>query len=179
VNELLHLPLPNLQKDVDALLAERARSEGERGTVGPGRVPYFRILYAWRLRLGDVRGAAAVLVERLEAVKQRRGKHMARSGLGGSNTTKGYEQALDEYLVAINALALVGDPKGSNGTKGEEGWVFVETPGEPRRVVRLQDLRNSYGEEMDRLGMLEMGRFGIVDYDDGNDGDDEAMDLRA
>lgn len=171
VNDFLELPLPTLQDDIDTLLTQRTRLEGEQSTVGPSGIPYFRILYAWRLRLGDTRGAAAVLIERLEATKQQKGHIKGKGGIA-----KQYERALDEYLVSINALALVGEgTKTDAGATTEEGWVFVEGDGRRRRVVRLQDLRNSYGEAMDRLGMLKLGRFGILDHNDESDDEDEQM----
>ena len=153
VDHLLRFPFPTLQREVDAWLAEKARAEAQSAEVA-GAIPFFKVLYAWRLRQGDFRSAAAVLVERLEARKSKAG------GTGNKfRGQKAAEKALDEYLVAINALALVGED-------GEEGWVFVEGEGGKRKVVRLSDLRSEYDVEMDRVGILELGRFGIVEDDE-------------
>ena len=175
VQELLALPFEKLARDVDALLAERARTETHlEPSTGAGEpVPYFKVLYALRLQRGDTRGAAAVLVQRLESRRERRAKAAKNGVLASASTARGAaEKARDEYLVGINALALC-------GTEDEEGWVFVEGEDEEggpggsrkrkRRVVRLTDLREVYQKEMDRMAMLDVGRYGIM----GMDGDDE------
>ena len=179
VPDLLDLPFLGLARDVDALLAERARAEARASAEtetpvaltaaarglndGAAPVPWFRVLYAWRLRRGDARGAAAVLVQRLEDRRARRARAAARAPMAvvGAGREKAAEVALDEYLVGINALAMCGD-------KDEEGWVFVdgEEEGKRRRVVRLTDLRETYQREMDRVAMVEMGRYGIMGDDD-------------
>ncbi|MCJ1284738.1 hypothetical protein MMC26_004074 [Xylographa opegraphella] len=129
VAALLALPFTALAPDVDALLVEHARRE----CLAPeSATPFYRILYAWRLRGGDFRGAAAVLLQRLQ-------------GKAGGDV-------LADYLLAINALVLVG------------GWVLVEGEGggEGRRVWRLEDVRRGYQAELDRRGVLESGGWGIV-----------------
>jgi nuclear pore complex protein Nup160 len=157
IDELLRFPFPTLRKELDTWL--HARSVGEADTpLRPGQIPHYKILYAWRLRQGDFRGAAQVLVERLEAKKS---NARASGGLGKGDAQKEAEKALDEYLVGINALALVGGE--------EDGWVFVKGGDDKRKVVRLADLREQYDKEMDRVGMLELGRFGIVGDEDDED----------
>ena len=161
VEELIRLPFASLYSDVDNLLTEKARAELNTLHSQPGSIPYYKILYAFRLRRGDHRGAAAVIIERIEARRQRKSTQGPRFG-GHKEAEKG----LDEYLVGINALALVKEE--------DEQWVFVEglNKGDKRRVVRLQDLRERYQEEIDRIGMIEMGRFSIVgDDDEGEDVD--------
>ena len=175
--ELLELPFPgSLQKEVDTLLSEHASKEVDLPPwamrYGAGMIPYFKILHAFRLRRGDYRGAAAVLVERLEARhEQRATMNLARFG----GAKREAERALDEYLVGINALALLKDEDGAEGKGDEEAWVFVEgrdgaaaggegaRAAKKRRVIRLDGLRSRYQDEMDRIGVLEMGRWGIVD----------------
>ena len=154
VSELLELPFPGLKQDVDAILLEHAKQELDNTPAPDSAVPFYRILYAWRLRQGDMRGAAAVLVERLESRQQR----VQRKRTGMSRQKEG-EAVLEEYLVAINALALVGE---------DEGWVLVGgkgLEGAKRKVVKLEDVRRGYQEELDRRSVLDNGRFGIVGED--------------
>lgn len=163
VSELVQLPFVGLQREVDNLLSGKARAEALSAQLSSNTVPYYKILYAWRLQRGDLRGAAAVLVERLEFRRDRKSNHSLKFGGGAKEAEKG----LDEYLLGINALSLIGGE--------DERWVFIEGPkeGEKRRVITLNDLRARYQEEMDRVGMLEMGRFGIV----GEDEDDSDVEM--
>ena len=177
--ELLAWPFLGLARDVDALLAARARDEARAavedptaaraawGPLGVAPVPWFRVLHAWRLRRGDTRGAAAVLVQRLEDRRARAARAARKTPMAvvGGGAARDGDVGLDEYLEGINALALCGDAE-------EEGWVFVdgEEEGKKRRVVRLTDLRETYQREMDRAAMLDMGRYGLV-------GDDEDAEM--
>ena len=170
VSDILALPFPgSLQKSVDTLLAEHAANEANLPPSAMPTVPYFRILHAFRLQRGDYRGAAAVLVERLEARHERKeALNMAR--FGGARAEA--ERALDEYLVGINALALLKDDSGeADGGAEDDAWVFVEGDStapkgaratKKRRVIKLDGLRERYQNEMDRVEVLEMGRWGIV-----------------
>ncbi|MCJ1413338.1 hypothetical protein MMC19_007443 [Ptychographa xylographoides] len=155
VNELLALPFAALKEDVDGILTENAKRE----TISSSEVsavsglPFYKILYAWRLQQSDMRGAAAVLVERLEHRKE-----LATRKRGFNSDRQGNE-VLEEYLVGINALGSVSE---------EGGWVLVGGDdvvhgGEKRKVIRLEDVRKDYQEELDRRSVIDSGRFGIVD----------------
>ncbi|MCJ1400157.1 hypothetical protein MMC11_003361 [Xylographa trunciseda] len=169
VDDLLALPFTSLKAEVDTILAEHVHRELHSPSADTD-TPFYKILYAWRLRYGDFRGAAAVLVERLES---RQSRH-PRRGAG----TMGAE-VLAEYLLAINALTMVGEEggwvlvggeeegkKSANGTVGEQGR---------RKVLRLEDLRRAYQAELDRRSVLESGRWGIVGGEE-EDGEGEGMD---
>lgn len=153
VDELLSLPWAGLRHEIDHILAEHAKKEGDTaGLSSSDSAPYYKILYAWRVRQGDMRGAAGVLVERLERRKER-----GRRKLGGF--AKDTNAVLEDYLVAINAFVAVGEE--------EEAWVLVggregKDGGKKRTVVRLGDVRRGYQEELDRRCVLEGGRFGIL-----------------
>lgn len=153
VDELLSLPWAGLRHEIDDILAEHAKKEGDAAGLSSGNsAPYYKILYAWRVRQGDMRGAAGVLVERLERRKER-----GRRKLGGA--AKDANAVLEDYLVAINAFVAVGEE--------EEAWVLVggregKEGGKKRTVVRLGDVRRGYQEELDRRCVLEGGRFGIL-----------------
>ncbi|MCJ1319655.1 hypothetical protein MMC15_004991 [Xylographa vitiligo] len=170
--DLLALPFVGLAPDVEAFLVERAREE-RRAAAGASAadpradVPFYRILYAWRLRAGDFQGAAAALLERLEgrAAQQQQTQQtqqLLRERSGGR------DDVLGEYLLAINALEVGG---------GEGAWVLVG--GEAgRKVLRLGDVRRGYQEELDRRCRLEGGRWGIVEGGEGDgdgEGDEGAM----
>ena len=159
VDDLLALPFTNLAADVDGILAEHARRE--RGGPSENAAPFYRVLYAWRLRHGDFRGAAAVLVERLEG---RDGGRRGGEGVGGD--------VLGEYLLAINALVVAG---------GEGAWVVVGGEdaggkggggggGGGRKVLRLEDVRRGYQTELDRRSVLEGGQWGIVGGEEEEEG---------
>ncbi|SLM35622.1 nuclear pore complex protein an-nup120 [Lasallia pustulata] len=151
-SQLLRLPFPGLAAAVDAILEEKAHKTLDVH-AGPA---FHKILYAWRLRRGDFRGAAAVLFERLQRLR-RSGPREMRSGGEG---------LLDEYLVLINVLACVGEG---------QAWVLAAEEGaeKKRRVVTLEEVRGAYQEELERRSVLESGRFALV----GGDGDGGEMDL--
>ncbi|AEO65719.1 uncharacterized protein THITE_2113013 [Thermothielavioides terrestris NRRL 8126] len=101
-SELISLPFSGLQTKVDDILLEKCRATRD---VLNG-VPYHQILYAWRISHNDYRGAAAILLDRLQ--KLRRAGEGDRIG-GGED---GAEDALDtqitrQYLLLINALSCV------------------------------------------------------------------------
>ena len=120
IHELLAFAFPPyLSQEVDKIITARTRLENKALTTSSGReVPWFKVLYAWRVSQGNFRGAAGVLVERLETFGDKR-----RSSKIFNGGSKALSTRLDEYLVGINALALVGDDE------GEQGWVFVENEG--------------------------------------------------
>lgn len=107
--ELIHLPFSGLQTQVDDMLLEKAKATKD---IIDG-VPYHQILYAWRISHNDYRGAATVLLDRLQRL---------RLAGEGDDTVAG--DALDtlvtrQYLLLINALSCV-DPK--------EAYILEEIP---------------------------------------------------
>jgi len=169
VDELLGLPWAGLRHEIDDILAEHAKNEGDAaGLSGMNAAPYYRILYAWRVRQGDMRGAAGVLVERLEGRRER-----GRRKFGGA--VKDANATLEDYLVAINAFVA-----GGGGEEEEEAWVLVGgseggKEGGKRKVVRLKDVRRGYQEELDRRCVLEGGRFGILGGSGEEEGEGDEM----
>lgn len=108
--ELVNLPFSGLQTMVDEILVEKCRQVRD---VLNG-VPYHQILYAWRISHNDYRGAASVLLDRLQKLRQ--------IGEGDKVNVSG-EDALDtqvtrQYLLLINALSCV-------QTKGE-GYILED-----------------------------------------------------
>ena len=146
-------------------------------SVSIAGMQWHKILYSYRISRGDFRGAASVLINQLEAHKAAiafKTKKAPPPGMrvGSSSANKEEQGLLNEYLVLINALAVL-------NAEGE-GWVFVEGSEEAangdetkkRRVVRLEDLRAMYQEELDRRCAGE-----IVDHFEGFGVAEEAGDV--
>lgn len=159
-SELTTLPFSGLQDQVDEMLDQKCKATADvvRGT------PYHKILYAWRITHNDYRGAAAILHDRLQKLKQ-----------AGEGDRPAGEDMLDttvtrQFLMLINALSCV-DPK--------QAWITVEevpppdTEGVPgggvdpkRKVVTLADLRRQYQAELDRIAAIQNNQFGFMGEDD-------------
>ncbi|RBQ64725.1 hypothetical protein VDGD_08795 [Verticillium dahliae] len=160
--ELTSLPFPGLHDQIDEILASKCKTTME---VAAG-VPYHQILYSWRISHNDYRGAASVLMDRIQKLKH----------AGEGDKYQG-EDVLDtpvtkQYLLLINALSCV-DPK--------QAWIFSEelppqnsrdTSGfqAKRKVVTLADLRKQYQDELDRIAAIQNNQFGF-------EAGDEVMDI--
>lgn len=171
VSSMLSLPWLGLEDAVSAVLSQKSKSVVD---VNAG-VPWHMILYSWRIRRGDFRGAASVAYERLQklqvlaemeggaSARAPAGKMVLRNGQYEWDERRGRDELDSEvtraYLQVINALACV---------EGEQAWIFVEplvgakksTLGaEKRRVVRIEELRKALSEEIEREEDLRRGRF--------------------
>ncbi|GJN83591.1 hypothetical protein PLIIFM63780_007140 [Purpureocillium lilacinum] len=146
-HELVSLPFPGMQQDVETILAQRCRNAMD---VING-FPYHQVLYAWRMKRSNYRGAASVILDRIQKLRH-----------AGEGDKIDGEDVLDtpvtrHYLLLINALSCV-DPK--------QAWIFdegVEHNGEaPRRkVVSLADIRKQYQDELDRIAAIQNNQFGF------------------
>ncbi|KAI1410784.1 nucleoporin Nup120/160-domain-containing protein [Hypoxylon sp. FL1857] len=159
-SELVNLTFPGLQGAVDDILAQHCTNTVDVVTG----VPYHQILYAWRIKRNDYRGAAAILLDRIQKLRQ----------LGEGDQVTG-DDILDtavtrQYLMLINVLSCV-DPK--------QAWVTVEEPARPirlgpstsehltkRRVVTLADIRKEYQAELDRIAAIQNDQFGFTADDE-------------
>jgi nuclear pore complex protein Nup160 len=157
-SQLTDLPFLGLQDTVDEILAQKCQSIID---VNMG-VPYHKILYAWRIKRSDFRGAAAISLERLQRLQQSGDGDKA---LGGDYLETAVTR---QYVALINALSCV-DPK--------EAWVLAEelprkqAPGvktaQPKRkVVTLEDIRKAYQEELDRIAAIENNQFAFAGGDE-------------
>ncbi|KJZ72603.1 hypothetical protein HIM_07962 [Hirsutella minnesotensis 3608] len=149
--ELVSFSFPGMQQEVDAILAQRCKSAMD---VMNG-FPYHQVLYSWRIKRNNYRGAASVLMDRIQKLRY--------AGEGDNMTG---EDVLDtpvtrQYLMLINALSCV-DPK--------QAWVFDEgIPGvggkgsvmSKRKVVSLADIRKQYQDELDRIAAIQNNQFGF------------------
>jgi len=153
--QLTELPFIGLQDEVDEILAQKCQGIVDV-TVG---VPYHKILYAWRIKRNDFRGAAAICLERLQKLQQ--------SGDGDKILgDDGLETPVTkQYVMLINALSCV-DPK--------QAWILAEelpkkgNKGDnlKRKVVTLDDIRRGYQEELDRLAAIQNGQFAFAGGDE-------------
>ncbi|KAJ2987504.1 hypothetical protein NUW58_g4468 [Xylaria curta] len=158
--ELMQLPFPGLQGAVDEILARKCQDTVDVVTG----VPYHQILYSWRIKRNDYRGAAAILLDRIQKLRQ--------LGEGDQFTS---EDVLDtvitrQYLMLINVLSCV---------EQKQAWVTAEafprpptgtgkgTPdGGKRRVVTLADIRKEYQDELDRIAAIQNNQFGFAADDE-------------
>lgn len=156
-SQLAELPFIGLQGTVDEILAQKCQSIVDV-TVG---VPYHKILYAWRIKRSDFRGAAAISLERLQRLQQ-----------SGDGDKKIGEDGLEtlvtrQYIALINALSCV-EPK--------QAWILSEEPARKgstgkniqpkRKVVTLDDLRRAYQEELDRIAAIQNNQFAFAGGDE-------------
>lgn len=153
-SELIALPFSGLQQEVDEILEQKCKTTTEvvRGT------PYHKILYSWRITHNDYRGAAAVLHDRLQKLRQA-GEGDKLSGVDVLDTS-----VTRQFLMLINALSCV-DPK--------QAWITVEevlndgtenapVKGPLRKVVTLAELRRQYQAELDRIAAIQNNQFGLA-----------------
>lgn len=161
-SQLIDLPFIGLQDKVDEVLAQKCQNVVDV-TVG---VPYHKILYAWRIKRSDFRGAAAISFDRLQKLQA--------SGDGDKIVSKDVLETpvTRQYVVLINALSCV-DPK--------QAWILAEHPrksgggmvngaGSKRKVVTLDNIRREYQVELDRIAAIENNQFALT-------GDDDEMDV--
>jgi nuclear pore complex protein Nup160 len=156
-SQLTELPFIGLQDAVDSILAQKCQSIVDV-TVG---VPYHKILYAWRIKRSDFRGAATISLERLQRLQQ--------SGDGDKIIGEdGLETPITkQYIALINALSCV-EPK--------QAWILSEEPPrkgnagknsqQKRKVVTLDDLRRAYQEELDRIAAIQNNQFAFAGGDE-------------
>ncbi|EGS23308.1 uncharacterized protein CTHT_0009760 [Thermochaetoides thermophila DSM 1495] len=247
-SELISLPFSGLQNKVDEILAEKCRATRD---VLNG-VPYHQILYAWRISHNDYRGAAAILLDRLEKLRRsgEGDKLGAEDGENGAGNDALDTQVTRQYLIVINALSCVapqeayiledvpppvpgkgtndeeysqtgskrklgklnatsgeedldsrieelarlldsesaGDKKARPSSSSEEDQQLLERMQKfstavrqeqgqqtPRRLLRLEDLRKQYQQELDRIVAIQNNQFALTA--DGEDEDEDMMDI--
>ncbi|KEY64799.1 hypothetical protein S7711_08077 [Stachybotrys chartarum IBT 7711] len=146
--DLVKLPFPGLQQDVDDFLAKKCRAIMD--VVHNSQ--YHQVLYAWRIRRNNYRGAASVLLDRIQKLRAAgEGDKLVGDDVLDTAVTK-------HYLLLINALSCV-DPK--------QAWIFdegLERDGEAsgkRKVVSLADIRKQYQDELDRIAAIQNNQFGF------------------
>jgi nuclear pore complex protein Nup160 len=153
-NEMVTLPWLGLHAAVDDFLAQKCAAIQDV-TVG---VPYHNILYSWRLRHQNFRGAAAIAFECLERLKASGAGDVILSSVADNDDTP----VTRGYLAVINALCCV---------DSKEAWILSESSGikgkaGKRRVITLEDVRSAYTRELDRRAEIENERFAFGEGDE-------------
>ncbi|KAE8443067.1 hypothetical protein EG329_002390 [Mollisiaceae sp. DMI_Dod_QoI] len=159
--QLVELPFIGLQDKVDEILSQKCQAIVD---VNVG-VPYHKILYAWRIKRSDFRGAAAISLERLQRLQQ--------SGDGGRIIgDDGLETPITkQYIALINALSCV-NPKqawilSDETTRKGSGAGLMSKNAQPKRmVVTLDDVRRNYQAELDRIAAIQNDQFAFVGGDE-------------
>jgi nuclear pore complex protein Nup160 len=158
VSELVQLPFVGLHDQVDEFLAQKCS-----GIVDVlAGVPYHKILYAWRIKHNDFRGAAAISLSRLQ--------RLIIAGNGDKPIIEdGSETPVtQQYVNLINVLSCV---------DSDQAWILNEAPlqkgrasknaDQPkRRVVTLNDIRKEYQAELDRIAAIANNQFAFGDGDE-------------
>ncbi|QPC66902.1 hypothetical protein HYE67_009133 [Fusarium culmorum] len=147
--ELVSMPFPGLQQEVDDILSQKTKATLDIIED----FPYHQVLYSWRIKHNNYRGAASVVLDRI---------HKLRSAGEGDEATG--EDILDtpvtrQYLLLINALSCV---------DSKQAWIYDETPAGygqkdvvKRKVVSLADIRKQYQDELDRITAIHNNQFGF------------------
>ncbi|KAG5657133.1 hypothetical protein KAF25_001722 [Fusarium avenaceum] len=147
--ELVALPFPGLQQEVDDILEQKSKASLD---IIEG-FPYHQVLYSWRMKHNNYRGAASVVLDRIHKLQN--------AGEGDEATG---EDILDtpvtrQYLLLINALSCV-EPK--------QAWIYDEVStgfghkdAGKRKVVSLADIRKQYQDELDRIAAIHNNQFGF------------------
>lgn len=148
--ELVKLPFPGMQQEVDDFLSSRTKATVD---VMEG-FPYHQVLYSWRIKHNNYRGAASVILDRIQKLRQvGEGENVIGDDVLDTPVTK-------QYLLLINALSCV-EPK--------QAWIYDEgTPVNDhddapakRKVVSLADIRKQYQDELDRIAAIQNNQFGF------------------
>lgn len=138
------------------------------------------------MRRNDYRGAAAVLLDRIQKLRMR-GEGDARlaaadggggggaggeggddGGVGGGRGDGGVD-VLDtpvtrQYLMLINVLSCVDQKQAWIATS--DGFGGRDDARKKRKVVTLADVRKEYQDELDRIAAIQNNQFGFAAGDE-------------
>lgn len=150
VPDLLSLPIAeDLVQTVDAELLGLAKSSMGTSNTQLSGPPYHQILFAFRIQHSDFRGAASLLYTHLEYLKFTNPHAMK---------DPDDDTLIQVYVLLINTLVCCGEGEAWLLAEAIEG---VHPAGTKRRLVRLEDVRREYAEELDRRSEVQMGRFAV------------------
>ena len=146
-HELVALTFPGMQQEVDNILTESCKKTTDVLTGWP----YHQLLYSWRIKHNNYRGAATVLYDRIQKLR-----------LAGEGDKIAGDDTLDtpvtkQYLLLINALTCA-EPK--------QAWIYDESGlgrdgSATRTLVTLADVRKQYQDELDRIAAIQNNQFGF------------------
>ncbi|KAF5023204.1 hypothetical protein F66182_4737 [Fusarium sp. NRRL 66182] len=149
--ELVALPFPGLQQEVDDILAQKTKTTVD---ITEG-FPYHQVLYSWRIKHNNYRGAASVILDRIHKLQSAgEGEEAAGEDILDTPVTR-------QYLLLINALSCV---------ESKQAWIYDEPSAGfgrsndaagKRKVVSLADIRKRYQDELDRIAAIHNNQFGF------------------
>ncbi|KAI6246010.1 Nucleoporin [Erysiphe necator] len=149
---LIEFPFVGMQDKVDGILSQKCQNTMD---ILSG-ISYHKILYAWRIKQNNFRGAASILLNRLYRLRK----------LGSADQIIESHQLetpiTQQYISLINTLCCV-DPKQAwilqeiENTENQSSMINEQSP--KRQVITLSDLRNNYQAELDRLGAIHNNQF--------------------
>ncbi|KAF2745213.1 hypothetical protein M011DRAFT_469915 [Sporormia fimetaria CBS 119925] len=158
-SKLLSYPFLSLTQEVDSILLSLCYKTLNISS-GP---PYHLILYSFRIRRNDFRGAASILHDRLQRLKSSssqvhdpRDERMAQCYLMIINTLENVGKE-DAYILADQRV----DVGGKNKFEIGKAKMMLK-----RKVVTLDMLRKEYQAELDRVEAIEEGRFPLIAAED-------------
>ncbi|EEB08845.1 nucleoporin Nup120 [Schizosaccharomyces japonicus yFS275] len=150
VDQILNFPMPGLQKTFDDILQAKALNTVDV-TLRPS---WYHVLFAWRMNQGNMRGAAAILFERLVRFQ---------SQMIVSQRSQ-YAQLLEDYLVVLNILRTL--PK-------NDAWFLASRVDSarnkcvvPQRLVTLEDVEKGYSKALQSLATLVSSQSDNVQVDE-------------
>lgn len=154
---LLSLPYTeDLASIADSVLSDLASKPPPAGPDTTSTHSPHKILFAFRLRRGDLRGAASCLWNRLQELRESQ-----EAGFRGEDIDDEVAQC---YLPLINTLSLM---------HPEQAWILTRPRAingdiQKRRVVTLDAIRTAWQEELDRVSDVAAGRFALdLDWKNG------------
>jgi nuclear pore complex protein Nup160 len=150
-SDLIQFPFIGLHDEVDEFLAQKCLSIVD---VLAG-VPYHKILYAWRIKRNDFRGAAAISLSRLQRLIA------AGNGDKPINDDSLETPVTQQYVTLINALSCVDSTQAwiLNEALPQRGGASKNTNQPKRTVVTLHDVRKEYQVELDRIAAIANNQF--------------------
>ena len=157
--QLLQFPFVGLADEVDDILSSLCQKTLNLSS-GP---PYHQILYSFRIRRNNFRGAASIMHERLQRLKSTSSKHH----------DPGDESLTQCYLMIINTLSsvskedayILADQK-VDGTGPPQWGIGQGKKLLKRQIVTLDSLRKEYQAELDRVAVIEGGQFPFVEAEE-------------
>lgn len=177
-SELARLSFPGLESDVDEILEAKCHDAVDVVTG----IPYHQILYAWRIKANNYRGAAAVLLDRIHKLRELGEGDVPLETSGGGGESDVLDTAVTrQYLMLINVLSCVDHKQAwittsvpplnssadNSSSSREQGEVSgsaskkARRAEETRRVVTLADIRKEYQDELDRIAAIQNDQFGF------------------
>ncbi|KAH0544074.1 hypothetical protein FGG08_001692 [Glutinoglossum americanum] len=156
--ELISLPFIGLQDEVDEQLVFHCQNTLSINS-GP---PFHKVLFAWRMKRCDFRGAASILYERLQRLQA---ASTASKDSQNTPVTQGYLTLIDilssvdpAQAWILTSTRVVDEAAIAKRAKTISG----NTATLKRKVVTIDDIRKEYQKELDRIAKIESNQFSFI-----------------